>query len=134
MKFEKLFDKNTLRQLFLYFVIGTGAVLIDSIVYTLLRVFMSFVPVALSNFFAMVSGATFGFFLNRKYTFNTTDDFYRRLVIYIFVALFGYALSTSIIMLGLWMGISEWVVKSIAIMTVAIVQFFINKYITFKQS
>jgi putative flippase GtrA len=134
MKLKKLLKTRTFRQIISYGIVGSMAVLLDYTVYTIVRLTLSSVTIPMANFLAMLSGATFAFFMNRKFTFSASDYVVRRLTIFIAVGLCGYGLSTWIIITGISIGINEWIVKAFAILVVAAIQFTINKFVTFKQT
>ncbi len=129
--FLKLYNKS--RNLILYGMIGSFTAFLDFCVFSLLvRVLGVYYLVA--NCISVLVGITTSFLLNRAYNFKVKDKTIRRFAIFLMVGLFGLCLSNFI----LWLGINiakkeEIVVKLISVFIVALVQFILNKCVTFKK-
>ena len=120
------------RNLILYGIIGCCSSGLDFLLYTL------FVSVfgwhyVISNSISVIVGITTSFTLNRNYNFKVKDKTRRRFSIFLTVGLCGMVLSNLI----LWccidkLELSKIVSKLLSIVLVVLVQFLINKYITFR--
>ena len=120
------------RNLILYGIIGCCSSGLDFLLYTL------FVSVfgwhyVISNSLSVIAGITTSFTLNRNYNFKVKDKTRQRFSIFLTVGLCGMLLSNLI----LWccidkLDLSKIVSKLLSIVLVVLVQFLINKYITFK--
>ena len=120
------------RNLILYGIIGCCSSGLDFLLYTL------FVSVfgwhyVISNSLSVIAGITTSFTLNRNYNFKVKDKTRQRFSIFLTVGLCGMILSNLI----LWccidkLDLSKIVSKLLSIVLVVLVQFLINKYITFK--
>ena len=120
------------RNLILYGIIGCCSSRLDFLLYTL------FVSVfgwhyVISNSLSVIAGITTSFTLNRNYNFKVKDKTRQRFSIFLTVGLCGMILSNLI----LWccidkLDLSKIVSKLLSIVLVVLVQFLINKYITFK--
>ena len=127
---RKVYDKS--RNLILYGIIGCCSSGLDFLLYTL------FVSVfgwhyVISNSLSVIAGITTSFTLNRNYNFRVKDKTRRRFSIFLTVGLCGMILSNLI----LWccidkLDLSKIVSKLLSIVLVVLVQFLMNKYITFK--
>lgn len=120
------------KEVILYGIIGSFSSGLDFIIFTILTKIGMFYVIA--NIFSVIVGIFTSFILNRRYNFKVTDNTIRRFAIFLSVGLLGLALSTTILWLLLTkVGINELLAKLISIAGVVIVQFILNKYITFKQ-
>lgn len=119
--------------LILYGIIGCLSSGLDFCVYTfLVRIIgMNYL---LANCISVVVGITTSFTLNRKYNFKVTDRTFRRFAIFFTVGICGMLLSNLI----LYVCIDELMMDSIvskllSIVFVVLIQFLINKFVTFKK-
>ena len=111
-----------------------------------------------SNIIGVFSGITVSFFLNAYFNFKQTDVLLKRALKFYSVGILGLFLSLLILVLGdIWWGYSkpitffgitigtnvstsdslDWhfiIVKLISIIIVALFQFVLNKFVTFKKS
>ncbi|MCM1222423.1 MAG: GtrA family protein [Lachnospiraceae bacterium] len=120
------------RQLILYGLIGSVSSTADFAVYSAL------VMIGLNLLVANAVGVNIGiitsFCLNRRYNFKVTDCVKRRFMTFYSIGLVGLAVSTGLLYLlaGIMM-IQEFYAKLLTIIVVAMMQFVLNKTITFKQ-
>lgn len=127
---NKIFKK--FRTLILYGLIGGLSSSIDFIVYSLLVSYVG-LNYILSNSISVLIGIITSFTLNRKYNFKVKDKKYRRFIIFLCVGLCGMIISNLILYLCIdILSLHELISKLLSIVLVVIVQFIINKYITFK--
>ena len=87
----------------------------------------------LANVLGYLSGTLVSFFLNRRITFAVHDQLVRRLTIFIGVAAIGFSASA----LMLWvlvdaMALDAKIAKLLTLPVVVLIQFFMNRRITFK--
>ena len=120
------------RNLVLYGLIGGFCATLDFGVYTLLCHFdiMSYLW---ANVISIHSGIICSFLLNRTFNFKVKDKVAQRFLSFYIVGLIGLGISEGMLFLMVTQG--EWneiVSKLISVVVVALVQFVLNKYITFK--
>jgi putative flippase GtrA len=88
----------------------------------------------LSNFLGYFSGTLVSFILNRKITFNSKDKIYQRMGVFLAVASFGYVVSAILLFVMIkYMYFDPKIAKLITLPFVVIIQFTINKCVTFKK-
>mgnify|MGYP003440486746 CR=1 FL=1 len=125
---KQLFEKY--RNLILYGLIGGSCALLDFIVYSGL---CSIIPFLVANVISTHCGIFCSFFLNRKYNFKVEDNTLRRFFSFYTVGLLGLAVSEGLLFLMVnYFGIEKIVSKLITVVAVALLQFVLNKFITFK--
>lgn len=120
------------RNLILYGIIGGGCAALDFGIYTILCHF-DLLPYLWANVISIHCGIFCSFFLNRNVNFQVKDKATLRFFSFYAVGLIGLGISEG--MLYLMVEQAEWnelTCKLISIIVVALVQFFLNKYITFK--
>ncbi len=118
--------------LILYGVIGAFCASLDFLVFTMLFTF-GVLPYLCANIVSVHCGIFSSFFLNRSFNFRVKDKTKRRFFSFYVVGLIGLGISEAFLysMVVLFGG-NEVICKLITIIIVALVQFFLNKYITFK--
>lgn len=110
-------------RLILYGVIGLTALGLEFMVFTMLTHTLA-QPIAASNAVAMLVGLLFSFSLNSQYNFRVHDLRLIRFLRYATVTVFGYALSTSIILVA----VSLFSVSPAAAKLVSLPAFFLFQY------
>ena len=125
---------NRYQELFTYCVIGCAGASLDFAVYAALTSWTC-VHYQLANFFGVSSGIVNNFFLNFFFNFKVKDKVFVRLMSFYVVGMFGWALSAG----SLWffieqMGMNALLAKFGTIFLVTIVQFSLNKTITFRRA
>jgi putative flippase GtrA len=121
------------RYLILYGIIGTFCAGIDFFIfYTLTTIFEVFYLV--SNIISVSVGITISFILNRKYNFKVKDKRIKRFIIFILVGSGGLLLSSALLYFFVDILTLEKVVsKILSIVFIVLIQFLLNKLITFKK-
>jgi len=122
------------RNLILYGIIGGFCSALDFVIYTLLCHF-DVLPYLWANVISVHIGIFTSFVLNRQLNFKIKDKTPQRFISFYLVGLTGLGISS--LMLYLMVDYAHWneiVCKLITIVIVALVQYFLNKYITFKPS
>lgn len=127
MKFDKLFFRN----LILYGIIGGLSSGLDALVFWLLTRSPDANKFAV-NLLSVHCGIFLSFFLNSRYNFKKTDDFWGRFIPFYLTGLFGLALSEGILWTGGKLGAGTMITKLVSIVIVALVQFFINRAVAFR--
>lgn len=120
------------RNLILYGLIGGFCATLDFGVYTLLCHF-DIMPYLWANVISIHCGIICSFLLNRTFNFKVKDKPAQRFMSFYIVGLIGLGISEGMLFLMVTQG--EWneiVSKLISVIVVALVQFVLNKYITFK--
>lgn len=120
------------RNLILYGIIGCICAALDFCVYTVLC-HWNIMPYLLANIISIHVGIFTSFILNRSLNFKVKDRVAVRFISFYIVGLVGLGISE--LMLYLMATISGWnelICKLLSIIVVALVQFILNRYITFK--
>ena len=122
------------RHLILYGIIGGFCAALDFVIYTVLCHY-DILPYLWANVISVHIGIFTSFVLNRQINFKIKDKTPQRFLSFYLVGLTGLGISS--LMLYLMVDVAHWneiICKLITIVFVALVQFFLNKYITFKPS
>lgn len=124
---------NRFRNLILYGIIGGFCAALDFGIYTLLC-YYDVLPYLWANVISTHIGIITSFSLNRSINFKVKDKTTQRFLSFYAVGLTGLGLSS----LMLWLMVdkacwNELVCKLITIVFVSLMQFILNKYITFKK-
>lgn len=120
------------RELVLYGIIGGGCAALDFGIYTMLCLA---VPALVANVISVHCGIICSFFLNRHFNFKVKDKAVMRFVSFYLVGLAGLAISEGLIYVFMnKIGLDHIVSKLITVVVVAIFQFVLNKFLTFKKS
>jgi len=119
-------------QLVKYAIIGSTGVAWDFICFTVLMHVLSW-PYLLANAISVSLGITNNFFLNALYNFRTRDRLLWRFVRFYGIGLVGLMISslTMFILVNLINLNALWA-KLVTLFMVAVLQFYLNKTITFK--
>lgn len=120
------------RNFILYGLIGGFCATLDFGIYTLLCHF-DIMPYLWANVISIHCGIICSFLLNRTFNFKVKDKAAQRFLFFYIVGLIGLGISEGMLFLMVTQG--EWneiVSKLISVVVVALVQFVLNKYITFK--
>ena len=120
------------RNLILYGIIGGFCAALDFGVYSVLC-YWDFMPYLWANIISIHIGIFTSFVLNRSLNFKVKDKVTTRFLSFYTVGLVGLGISELMLYLmvtkGGW---NEIVCKLISIVVVALIQFLLNKYITFR--
>ncbi len=120
------------RNLILYGIIGTCTATLDFLIFTGLTRYTA-IYYLVANVISCSTGLLCSFLLNRKYNFKVTDHTVRRMVIFFSVGIFGMFLSSVILHFCIDnLHFGELVSKLLSIVFVVIIQFILNKYISFR--
>ena len=120
------------RNFILYGLIGGFCATLDFGIYTLLCHF-AVLPYLWANVISIHCGIICSFLLNRTFNFKVKDKTTQRFVSFYVVGLIGLGISE--LMLYVMVTIGGWnelLCKLISVVVVALIQFVLNKYITFK--
>ena len=124
---------STFRNLILYGIIGGFCAALDFGVYSALCYF-DIMPYLLANIISIHVGIFTSFILNRSINFKVKDKTTQRFLSFYAVGLTGLCISELMLYLMVTLGgMNELLCKLISIVVVALIQFVLNKYITFKQ-
>lgn len=120
------------RNLILYGIIGGLCATLDFCIYTILCHF-DIMPYLWANVISIHCGIFTSFLLNRTFNFKVKDKVTQRFLSFYIVGLIGLGISEGLLYLMVNIGdCSELFSKLISVIVVALVQFILNKYITFK--
>lgn len=120
------------RHLILYGLIGGFCAALDFAIYTALCYF-DIMPYLWANVISIHCGIICSFFLNRGVNFKVKDKPWLRFLSFYAIGLVGLGISE--LMLYLMVDLAAWneiVCKLISIVVVALVQYLLNRFITFK--
>lgn len=120
------------RNLILYGIIGGFCAALDFGIYTILC-YLDIIPYLWANVVSIHAGIFTSFALNRSINFKVKDKTAVRFVSFYSVGLAGLGISELMLYLMVTVGgLNEVLCKLLSIIVVALVQFVLNKYITFK--
>jgi len=121
------------RNLILYGIIGGFCADLDFGVYTALCYF-DIMPYLWANIISIHVGIFTSFVLNRSFNFKVKDKTTKRFLSFYAVGLTGLGISELMLYLMVTLGgMNELVCKLFSIVVVALIQFLMNKYITFQK-
>jgi len=120
------------KQLIKYCIIGCCCAGIDFIIYWLLVHIASF-PYILANIISVHSGIFASFCLNRHFTFKMKNKILFRFISFYSIGIIGLMISSvMLIILIEKIELNELVSKAFTVTIVALIQFILNKYISFR--
>lgn len=120
------------RELILYGIIGGSCAALDFGLYTLLGLW---IPYLWANVISVHAGIICSFLLNRQYNFKVKDRPAQRFAFFYLIGLSGLGLSELIIyLLAKKMGWDYILTKLLTVVVVALYQFVLNKFITFRKT
>lgn len=119
------------RELFLYGMIGAFSASMDTISFLLLgKAGLSLLP---ANFISVNIGIGLSFFLNTYFNFKKADRISRRAIRFFSIGYIGLLLSMGIMWAGMHIaGMDKLIVKIISVIAAAVLQYVLNKFVTFK--
>ena len=116
-----------------YFIIGITGALLDFAGFALFYKVFRFGEV-LSNILSSFIGFNNNFFLNAFFNFKTTGNLPLRYLSYFVVCLFGMVISSTFLYVTVSiMGFNAFLCKFIAMSFMFVIQYFLNKKITFRK-
>lgn len=119
-----------MRELIRYGLIGATGAGLDFLVFAALVTWTS-IPVGFASVVSVSLGITNNYLLNYFFNFPVRNRFWLRLAAFFAVGIFGIVLSVVIIEYLVSLGVSPILAKVISIPPVVVVQFVINKYVSF---
>lgn len=129
-----IFLYRRFRNLILYGIIGSCTATLDFLIFTGLTQFAA-IHYIVANVISCGTGILCSFLLNRKYNFKVTDHTIRRMIIFFSVGIFGLFLSSVILHICIdELQLNELWSKVLSIVIVVIIQFLLNKYVSFRVS
>ena len=128
---KKVFIKY--RELLLYAIIGGSGASLDFIIYTFLSQKFD-IHYQISNVISVSCGILNNFLLNTYYNFKTKDKLLKRFILFYSIGFFGLGLSAvGLFSLVDMIKMNEIPAKVLLIPSVALIQFILNKYITYRK-
>lgn len=122
------------RELVVYCIIGCTGAGLDFVIYIAFTSLLG-IHYQLANFLSVTFGIVNNFFLNAYFNFKTRDRMLVRFVSFYSVGMFGWALSAGCLWLFIeCLGVNAILAKLGTIVLVTIVQFCLNKFITFRKT
>jgi len=121
------------RNLILYGIIGSFSAGIDFLVFYSLTSYLE-VFYLLANIISVSIGITISFILNKNFNFKVKDKVFKRFFIFISVGFSGLLLSSALLYFFInTLTLEKNISKFLSIVFVVAIQFFVNKFITFKK-
>lgn len=121
------------REFILYGIIGASCATFDFLVYTLILYLCPSLNVLIINTVSVICGITASFILNRQYNFKVKDRVRTRFLIFFSIGIIGLLISSLLIYIFVdFMNWNKSYAKLLTIFIVSIIQFLLNKKITFK--
>lgn len=132
-KYINKFQSNQLaKEMILYLLIGGSAVVIDALLFLFLYNVLDIAPVY-STIISITVATIYSFILNSRYNFKKEDQKVKRLVLFSFVSGVGMAVSSAIIYIAHEkLGVDANIAKILSLPVIAVLQFILNKLITFR--
>ncbi len=127
------------RELLLYGAIGGGAVAIDLGVFWILYKLgggesASSLYIVIANVVAIFIAIVYSFTLNSIFTFKTRDHLFKRFISFTGVSMVGMAISTLMLIAATAVGVALTPAKIVSLPFIFIVQFTLNRLLTFRSS
>lgn len=120
------------RELILYGIIGGCCAALDFGLYTLLGLW---IPYLWANVISVHAGIICSFILNQQYNFKVKDRPVQRFTFFYLIGLAGLGLSELLIyLLAKRLGWDYLLTKLLTVVVVALFQFTLNKFITFRKA
>ena len=127
-----LFHGN--RQLFLYCLIGTSGATLDFLIYSAI-VKWGGGHYQIANAIGYASGTALSFALNARFNFKTSDWLMLRLISFFGVATLGWATSAGILQVTVgWLGWNKYLAKLTTTFVTVLLQYNLNRLISFRKS
>jgi putative flippase GtrA len=117
--------------MFLYGIIGGLCACLDAVIFKLLYDNTGINEYVI-NIISVNAGIITSFILNTKFNFRPTDKMGRRFLSFYAIGVTGLLLSQGILYTGEYLKIEVFSVKVASIFIVALYQFLLNKFITFR--
>jgi putative flippase GtrA len=122
------------KQLILYLIIGGFCASLDYIFFAFFIKFFNF-GYLFANTISINIGIITSFILNRHYNFKMKDRVFIRFLTFYLIGLLGLVISSGILVVMIeWLSYNEYVSKMFSLVVIAIIQFLLNKFITFKKT
>lgn len=121
------------RNLILYGIIGALSASFDFLLFYFLTTTLN-VYYLFANVFSVTCGICLSFFLNREYNFKVKNKFIKRLTIFFSIGFFGLIISSGLLYtFVVFLQFEKVLSKLLSIILVVLMQFLLNKFITFKK-
>ncbi len=125
--------KKLIKHFIFYNIIGVSGALLDFFVYISLNSITS-IDYRIINAFSVFMGITNNFYWNYKYNFRTLGNVARRYISFLTIGSFGLLISTIVLTLMVdRIGLGLISAKVVTVFFVAVLQFILNKTITFRK-
>lgn len=123
---------NSQREFFIYCVIGVGGVAIDLVVFYILYN-LGGLNEGIANVISTSLGITNNFYLNYRFNFKGRGMFWYRFGAFYLVGLLGIFITSILLLGGAALQISPNFTKAVAVVIVTIIQFLLNKNVSFRK-
>jgi putative flippase GtrA len=128
---QKIFNKYN--QLVIYLIIGGFSAGIDYLFFSILTHSFNMLYL-IANIYSIHIGIITSFILNRKFNFKIKDKIMTRFLSFYLIGLFGLIISTGLLFILIeGLSYNKPLAKILSIIVIALIQFSLNKFITFKR-
>lgn len=124
-------DYKEVKTFILYVIIGGTAAVIDYSVFYLVQKSFESLPPEISSFLGQISGFFVSFFLNTYKNFKMTDKLLKRFLSYAGITVVGIIISTVVIAV-FKNYIDVFILKIVCLIGVSLLQYFLNRVITYR--
>lgn len=132
-KINKLLESESFRQLVIYCLIGVLGLVVDFGIFWLLK--QTRLNVEVANFISSSCGLINNFFWNSFVNFKVRDHLFRRFISYYLVGQITTLFTTACLYIfTTLLGFDSLIVKVISTFIATMIQFVINKLITFRKT
>lgn len=119
------------RNFYLYAFFGVVSLFIDCFVYVVLYRLNIVQEPAIASLAGNICGFMFTFFTNTFLNFKKQDKLFKRFISYTIICIIGWGLS-SIIIFVLKKAINPYILKFCTVFLIGLIQFILNKFITYR--
>lgn len=122
-----------LKEFFKYILIAAAGSAIDLLLFILLHTFTD-IHIQLVNLISMFTGVTTNYILNYHFNFKADSKFFRRYLSFLTVGAVGFSIIALLVLIFVQLiGWNAVAIKIIATMFATVIQYFLNRYISFRR-
>lgn len=122
-----------LKEFFKYILIAAVGGALDLLLFILLHTYTD-IHIQLVNLISMFTGVTTNFILNYHFNFKADSKFFRRYLSFLTVGAIGFLIVALLVLIFVQhLGWNAIIVKIGATMLATVIQYFLNRYISFRR-
>jgi len=126
-----MFSEKTIREAVRYLFVGVSSALIELLLFFALDSFVA-LDVRMANPLAVSCATVYNYILNRSFTFSSTENTTRSMVLYALLFLFNQLFSTTVIFIAVNHGLISMYAKLATMMCVVAWNFVLYRKVVFK--